>query len=200
MRSGPYRCPHTSIRSGRRPSSCAAVTARSPAARACRAPRADYQHVVSAAVDALAARGDVDTGRLGVCGLSLGGFYASVAAAHDPRIRAAVAVSGPYRLHPDELPQYVRETLALRCGGADAAREFASWVGLRGVARRITCPLREVEGGEDVTPGVVNGEQLAREASQGSYEVIPHGDHLLGNARAEWLPGTADWLVGFVPR
>ncbi|MFM9371305.1 alpha/beta hydrolase family protein [Streptomyces sp. Da 82-17] len=162
---------------------------------ASRAPHADYQHVVSAAIDALAARGDVDTGRLGVCGLSLGGFYASVAAAHDPRIRAALTVSGPYRLQPDELPQYVTETLALRCGGADAAREFASRVDLRGVAQRIACPLRVVEGGQDVTPGVVNAEQLSHEAPRATYDLVPHGDHLLGNARAEWLPGAADWML-----
>lgn len=160
------------------------------------APRADYQHVVTAAVDALTARGDVDTGRLGLCGMSLGGYYASVTAAHEPRVRATVAVSGPYRLVWEELPQYVTETLALRTGGVDAARDFVGRIDLRDLAGRIDAPLRVVDGGEDVTPGVVDGAPLAEAAPYGSYVRVPHGDHLLGNARADWLPATADWLVG----
>ncbi|MDI3420622.1 alpha/beta fold hydrolase [Streptomyces luteolus] len=104
-------------------------------------------------------------------------------------------MSGPYRLHADALPQYVTETLALRCGSPAAARAFAELVDLRGTARRIGCPLRVVDGGQDVTPGVVDGEPLAQEAPHGSYVVVPHGDHLLGNARADWLPQSADWLL-----
>jgi hypothetical protein len=29
-----------------------------------------------------------------------------------------------------------------------------------------------------------------------SRVLVPHGDHLLGNARPDWLPATADRLVG----
>ncbi|MCQ4084720.1 hypothetical protein NGB36_30135 [Streptomyces sp. RB6PN25] len=47
----------------------------------------------------------------------------------------------------------------------------------------------------DVIPGVTNGGRLAAEAPQGEYLLVPHGDHLLGNARADWLPSTADWLA-----
>ena len=32
-------------------------------------------------------------------------------------------------------------------------------------------------------------------ALYGEYLLVPHGDQLLGNARGERLPATADWLV-----
>ncbi|MEV6833950.1 alpha/beta fold hydrolase [Streptomyces sp. NPDC051133] len=160
------------------------------------APRTDYHHVIGEVIDALEAHGDVDATAAGVIGLSLGGFYAAVCAAYQPRIRAAATVSGPYRLRWDEAPPFVTETLAQRSGGRQRAEEFAGGVDLHGVAARITRPLRVVDGGTDVIPGVTNGEPLAREAPRGEYLLVPHGDHLLGNARADWLPSTCDWLAG----
>ncbi|MFI9808628.1 alpha/beta hydrolase family protein [Streptomyces sp. NPDC052301] len=159
-------------------------------------PRADYHHVIGEVIDALEAHGDVDATATGVIGLSLGGFYAAVCAAYEPRIRATATVSGPYRLRWEEAPPFVTDTLSQRTGGRLQAEEFAGRVDLRGIAARIGCPLRVVDGGADVIPGVTNGEPLAREAPRGEYLLVPHGDHLLGNARADWLPSTCDWLVG----
>ena len=53
------------------------------------------------------------------------------------------------------------------------------------LAPRITAPLLVVDGGQDVVPGVTNGEELARAAPYGTYLSVPHGDHLLGNARPD---------------
>ncbi|MGK5629461.1 alpha/beta hydrolase family protein [Streptomyces sp. URMC 123] len=159
------------------------------------APRADYQRVVTEVIDALGARADVDATSVALIGLSLGGFYATVAAAHEPRVTAAAVISGPYRLEWDELPLYVTDVLGLRSDSTAAARAFADAVDLRAVADRVTCPLLVVDGGQDVTPGVHTGEPLARAARDAQYLLVPHGDHLLGNARADWLPYTADWLA-----
>jgi fermentation-respiration switch protein FrsA (DUF1100 family) len=49
-----------------------------------------------AAVDALAARPEVDADRLGVVGICLGGGYAVRAAAQDPRLRAVAGIAGAY--------------------------------------------------------------------------------------------------------
>ncbi|MFE9574097.1 hypothetical protein ACFYMW_37175 [Streptomyces sp. NPDC006692] len=40
-----------------------------------------------------------------------------------------------------------------------------------------------------------NGEPLTRLAPHGSYLSVPHGDHLLGNARPDWLPHLSDHLT-----
>ncbi|WP_327092206.1 hypothetical protein OIE66_16660 [Nonomuraea sp. NBC_01738] len=151
---------------------------------------ADYHQVIGRVVDALG------VASVGLVGLSLGGFYAAASAAHEPRVTAAATVSGPFRLDWDALPAPVREILIQRAGGEEAARRFAGRVDLSALAPRITCPLLVVDGGQDLIPGVTDAEPLARLARNGRYLLIPHGDHLLGNARPDWLPTLADHLHG----
>ncbi|MEU0272702.1 alpha/beta hydrolase [Streptomyces sp. NPDC006307] len=148
--------------------------------------RWDYDRVVARVVDALG------VARVGLVGLSLGGYYAARTAALERRVAAVATVSGPFRLDWDELPPPVRDVLALRGGGTEAARDFARHVDLAALAPRIAAPLLVVDGGRDVIPGVTNGEPLARLAQHGTYLSVPHGDHLLGNARPDWLPLLAD--------
>ncbi|MEU8526005.1 MULTISPECIES: alpha/beta hydrolase family protein [Streptomyces] len=152
--------------------------------------RPDYERVVSRVVDALG------LARVGLVGLSLGGYFAARAAALEPRVAAVATVSGPFRLAWEELPPPVRDIMARRTGGTEAARAFAGHVDLAALAPRITAPLLVVDGGADVIPGVTNGESLARPAPAGVYLSVPHGDHLLGNARPDWLPLLADHLAG----
>ena len=49
-----------------------------------------------AAVSALAAQAEVDSGRIGLVGICLGGGYAIRAAAQDPRVRAVAGIAGGY--------------------------------------------------------------------------------------------------------
>ncbi|MFE0771527.1 alpha/beta hydrolase family protein [Streptomyces sp. NPDC058861] len=149
----------------------------------------EYEEVVARAVDALGVP------RVGLVGLSLGGYFAARAAALEPRVAAVATVSGPFRLDWEELPQPIRDMVARRTGGADAAREFTRHVDLTDLAPRVTAPLLVVDGGQDVIPGVTNGEPLARLAPRGTHLSVPHGDHLLGNARPDWLPRLADHLA-----
>ncbi|WP_193560656.1 alpha/beta hydrolase family protein [Streptomyces alboflavus] len=151
--------------------------------------RADYHRVVGRAIDALGVP------RVAVVGLSLGGYYAAETAAREPRVAAAATVSGPFRLDWDELPGPVRDILTRRAGSAEAARAFARQVDLSDLAPRITAPLLTVDGGQDVIPGVTNGQPLAGLAPHGVHLSVPHGDHLLGNARPDWLPHVADWIT-----
>ncbi|MGW6979286.1 alpha/beta hydrolase family protein [Streptomyces sp. NPDC054932] len=146
----------------------------------------DYERVVGRVVDALG------VARIGLVGLSLGGYFAARAAALEPRVAAVATVSGPLRLDWEELPPPVRVIMAQRAGGSGAAREFARHVDLAALAPRIAAPLLVVDGGQDVIPGVTNGEPLARLAPHGTYLSVPHGDHLLGNARPDWLPRLSD--------
>ncbi len=59
-----------------------------------------YEKVATAAVDFLQDRAGLDADRTGLFGVSLGGYYAARAAAYEKRLRAVVALAGPYRLRP----------------------------------------------------------------------------------------------------
>src|SRR3972149_458051 len=58
--------------------------------------RPDYEAAVSVALDTLTKRSDIDPNRIGLAGVSLGGYYAPRAAAFEPRVKAAVGNCGPW--------------------------------------------------------------------------------------------------------
>jgi dipeptidyl aminopeptidase/acylaminoacyl peptidase len=60
------------------------------------ASRPDYEVPTSAIVDYLQTRDDVDATRIGLLGISLGGYYAPRGAAYEPRITACAAWGGVY--------------------------------------------------------------------------------------------------------
>jgi dipeptidyl aminopeptidase/acylaminoacyl peptidase len=56
--------------------------------------RPDYEVPTAAVIDYLETRPDVDASRVGVMGISLGGYYAPRSAAFEPRVKACVAWGG----------------------------------------------------------------------------------------------------------
>ena len=61
--------------------------------------RYDYEAAGSAAIDFLEQRNDVDPERIGIIGMSLGGYYATRCAAMDSRFKACVAWGGIWDYH-----------------------------------------------------------------------------------------------------
>ncbi len=58
--------------------------------------RPDYEAAVSTALDTFTKRDDIDMNRIGLAGVSLGGYYAPRAAAFESRVKAAVGICGPW--------------------------------------------------------------------------------------------------------
>ena len=58
--------------------------------------RGDYEVPVKAVIDFVEKRSDLDARRVGMWGVSLGGYYAPRAAAFDKRIKACIALGGPF--------------------------------------------------------------------------------------------------------
>jgi len=158
-----------------------------------------YERVTTAVADYLKGRVDVDADRLGVFGVSLGGYYAARSAAYEPRVRAAVALAGPYRfdLDWDTLPPQTRSTFQDRSGAASPAeaRERAAALTLEDAAARITCPLLVVAGGRDRLVPPYHAERLAREAPAAELLLDPDGSHGLTNHAFESRSAMADWLA-----
>jgi len=162
--------------------------------------RGDYEVAVTAVVDWLAGRGDVDPARVGLWGVSLGGYYAPRAAAFEHRLRGCIALAGPYDLGAawDGVPELTREAFRVRSHlrTQDEARRFAGTLSLKDVARQIQCPLFLVAGKRDRIIPWQDAERLAREVS-GPVEllVIEDGNHVANNRPYRYRPQTADWMA-----
>ena len=158
-----------------------------------------YERVTTAVADYIKGRDDIDPDRIGVFGVSLGGYYAARSAAYEPRVRAAVALAGPYRwdLDWDQLPVQTRTTFQHRSGAASPgeARERAAALTLADAAARIACPLLVAHGGQDRLIPPYHAERLAREAPQAELLMMPDGSHGLTNHAFESRATMADWLA-----
>jgi len=158
-----------------------------------------YERVTTAVADYLKGRDDIDPDRIGVFGVSLGGYYAARSAAYEPRVRAAVDLAGPYRfdLDWDLLPAQTRTTFQHRSGAASpaGARERAAALTLEDAAARITRPLLVAHGGRDRLIPPYHAERLAREAPNAELLMMPDGSHGLTNHAFESRATMADWLA-----
>jgi 2,6-dihydroxypseudooxynicotine hydrolase len=162
--------------------------------------RGDWSAPGLAFLDALAAQPGVDGGRLAVWGVSLGGYYAPrVAAAAGERIRACVALAGPYNFGDcwDDLPQLTRDTFRVRSGSGtdDEARAVASTLDLTKQAEAITAPLLVVTGRLDRLIPWQHAERLAAEAPNAELLLLDDGNHGCMNVWPKHRPYTADWLA-----
>src|SRR5574341_108444 len=112
--------------------------------------RADYEAAVSAALDVLTQRRDVDAERIAVVGVSLGGYYAVRAAAFEPRIKAAVEIAGPWNWSEcwPHLNMLTRSAFQFHSGARGDAETLAkaSQLNLDGAAQRIKQPLLVIHG------------------------------------------------------
>ena len=159
-----------------------------------------YEKVVTAAVDYLAGRDDLDdSGRVGLFGVSLGGYFAARGAAYEQRITATVALAGPYRfdLDWDNLPAQTRATFRQRSGAGSErqARSRAALLTLEGAAKLITRPLLVVGGGQDSIVPARHQERLAQEAPGAELVIYPDGSHGVTNHAYESRSRMADWLA-----
>lgn len=162
--------------------------------------RGDYEAPVKSVVDWVEKRTDVDGGRIGLWGVSLGGYYAPRAAAFEKRVKACIALSGPYdwaAIWPG-LPDLTREAFRVRakCKDQEAALKAAATLSLKGLAERISCPLFVVAGKLDRLVPWQEGERLAREAKGPvDFCLIEDGNHVANNRAYKYRTQSADWMA-----
>ncbi len=163
--------------------------------------RGDYEVPVRSVLDYIEARRDLDASRIGMWGVSLGGYYAPRAAAFDKRIRACIALGGPFNWAEawSGLPQLTREAFRVRshCETQEQARKNAATLTLEGIAQNIICPIFIVNGRLDRIVPAADAERLAREV-KGPVELmmIEDGNHIATNRSYRWRSQSADWVRG----
>jgi 2,6-dihydroxypseudooxynicotine hydrolase len=161
--------------------------------------RHDYEVAVAALLDVLSSRSDLDHDRVGLCGVSLGGYYAPRAAAFEPRVKAVAGISGPFCFGDmwADLPPMTRQTFVVKSGAADDAdgERLAKTLDLTGICERITVPALYVTGARD---RLIPWQQTARQAEEtpgGRFINYPEGNHGVSNMPYRARPVLADWMA-----
>jgi|ERR1700733_3986612 pimeloyl-ACP methyl ester carboxylesterase len=153
--------------------------------------RHDSESFATAALNYLEARSDVDPDRIGVCGASLGGYYAPRAAAFDHRFKVCLVLGAFYEAslvkYFGDLPcGYLEDPTAAAVipparatylkqmrwawGAADNRDLYQRLLrfSLKGVMERIRAPLFIIHGQNDVEIPLLNAERMIREAVNSS--------------------------------
>ena len=161
--------------------------------------RADWATVVTPLLDQLASRDrGVDLGRVGLMGISMGGIYGPHAAAKEKRLRALVALAGPYdlsecwsALNPLTKGGYVHYT---KSQDEREAFERSKALTLRGVLKHVLCPLLVIHGGRDRLFPPEQAERIVHEAPNATLLLYPEGNHVCNNIPYKYRPAMADWM------
>jgi 2,6-dihydroxypseudooxynicotine hydrolase len=162
--------------------------------------RGNYETAVKAVLDVIETRRDLDSARIGLWGVSLGGYYAPRAAAFESRVKACISLSGPYDMADcwDGLPELTREAFRVRshCATQADAKRNATTLSLEGIAGRITCPMFIVTGKQDRVIPWQDAERLARDV-KGAVDLllIDDGSHVANNRGYRWRLQSADWMA-----
>jgi cephalosporin-C deacetylase-like acetyl esterase len=160
--------------------------------------RPDYDVAVSAVLEAIEGRTDLDLDRVGLLGVSLGGYYAPRVLAFEPRVKAGVGLSGPYRFSDiwDTVPPQTRETFVVKsfAKDEDEGRARAAQLDLSGVAERIRQPYLAITGRLDRLIPWEQTERAAAEAPGGTFLLHEDGNHGCANVPYKTRPVAADWL------
>lgn len=176
--------------------------------------RPDYEVPAAAAYEYLAARSDVDPGRVAIMAYSMGGYYAPRAAAFEKRFAACVA----WGAHFDYHSTWITRRKILEAGGnrvsaphfqlpwvmgmpdMDSAMKKTEAYTLEGVAGKVTCPFLVIHGADDSISPVENAKRLydAVSSEVKTLKVFSAdeggSEHCQGDNRFLASTFVADWL------
>lgn len=155
----------------------------------------DYERAVTAVVDYLSTRPDVDPKRIGLYGVSTGGYFGARGAAFEKRA-AAVALQGAcYDLLEDcyEYCPSFRRHLRYMIGAADdaQARRLLADYNFKGLGRLMTGPVSIVHGVKDDAVRIAGAERLFKEIASNEKQFEPvNAGHNLDVA----IQDLVDWI------
>jgi len=167
--------------------------------------RPDWEVPGAAIVDTLKGLPGIDRSRIGIWGVSLGGYYAARVASGDAAIRACISLCPTYCLGDiwDRLPDLSRAAFTIRSksGSPEQARKRAAELSMAGLADRITAPVLVVAGKLDRIFPWQDAKRLADEiGSHAELLMLEDGNHGCANVPYKHRPYSADWMASRLAR
>ena len=164
----------------------------------------DTELVLKAVIDYLETRADVDATRIGVHGISMGGWGAPRAASGETRIKAVAVAAGSFDLGADLFDYYppIQDRVRWIIGArdvADARRKLRDYT-LEGRADKIHSAMLVGYGGDDriMDPqGAYRLYQAAVNAKRDMLAGLGHPQHNVraGGPRGERSSSLQDWMM-----
>jgi dienelactone hydrolase len=164
----------------------------------------DTERVAKVLIDYLETRSDVDATRIGMQGISMGGWSAPRAASGEPRIKAVVMASGSYDLGQDLFDYYppIQERVRWIIGARSLveARQKLRDYTTAAVAQKIACPMVIGYGADDRIMDPNGALRLYKAAVNSKREMMaglghPHHAWKAGGPREERPQTLQDWMM-----
>jgi dienelactone hydrolase len=174
----------------------------------------DTEVSAAACVDYLERRADVDPARIGVAGVSLGGYYAPRSAAFEKRLRCCVCWGALY-----DFDEFMEDRVAKRGEpSVPGHEEHAKWVfgkstmqevravtrkmTLEGVMEKLACPILVVHGENDRQVPLAHAERTYAQAVNSSSRELKvftlaegGAEHCAADDNALAVDYMADWVA-----
>ena len=174
------------------------------------ASRFDYEVPVSAAIDYVVGRPEVDANRLILCAMSLGGYYAARAAAFEHRLRATIIWGALYDYswvwdsRPDNHPMADHATYLFGARNITEAREIMKQFNLNGILHQVSTPTLVVHGEDDRSVKVEHAHRTYEELGcDKELMLFPSGSSGSAHCQQDNLTKANelifDWLLDRVP-
>ncbi len=160
----------------------------------------NYQRAVSAVVDYLEGRSEIDARRIGIMGMSMGSYWAPSSAAQDSRIKCCVAALGCFLSKEtifEKAPPGFKVNYMIMSGihDEDAFDQMAQQMTLSRYADRIRCPVLLLHGEFDQLCSLDDARMLMSLLyCPRELWIFENEFHAIGRWRAEMVSWAADWL------
>ena len=159
-----------------------------------------FERAGAAAIDFLEQQPEIDAGKIGVYGWSMGSYWGPRIAAHDPRVKALVGAMGVY-LQKDTIfkhgkPAYRANYMYMSdIHDEDAFDEMAAQMTLEPLAGAIRCPTLIAMGEFDELCPLEDAERLF-DVLDCPKELWVYEDetHTFGNRLPDFYLHVADWM------
>jgi 2,6-dihydroxypseudooxynicotine hydrolase len=157
----------------------------------------DVTESISAALDYLEKRPEIDAGRSAIMGQSFAGYIAVRAASREKRIKACVSLGSFYSLDDFEILHMLKQNCMLNMKVTDAEwSQTRKLFTLDGVIENMKCPFLAINGSEDVViPPAQTVKMYERVTGPKDLKIYDGAPHCVYYDNKSVLFYIGDWLA-----